>query len=144
MSKLKHLIFFKIMGVIGIIVAIIGFVLIFIGFGDFQSNNFMIGGIMTAFGLFIGITCLMIGFRPAISKMAIKTAKHIQEENKQDLTDITTTRAEISSDAIKTITKSIKDGLSDNENNNTTKYCKECGAQIDADSKFCSYCGKEQ
>ena len=144
MSKLKHLIFFKIIGIIGIIVAIVGFVLIFTGFGNFENNNFMIGGVMTALGLFIGVTCLAIGFRPAISKMAIKTAKHIQEDNKQDLTDITTTRAEISSDAIKTITKSIKDGLSDNENSNTIKYCKECGAQIEADSKFCSYCGKEQ
>ena len=23
-------------------------------------------------------------------------------------------------------------------------YCKECGAQIDADSKFCNKCGKQQ
>ena len=58
--KPKHFIIFKIIGIIGIILAIIGFVLTFVGFGDFESNNFMIGGLMTTFGLFIGVSCLVI------------------------------------------------------------------------------------
>lgn len=28
--------------------------------------------------------------------------------------------------------------------NNIKAYCKDCGAQIDADSKFCKKCGKQQ
>ena len=28
--------------------------------------------------------------------------------------------------------------------NRDKAYCKECGAQIDADSKFCNKCGKQQ
>ena len=28
--------------------------------------------------------------------------------------------------------------------NNDKAYCKDCGAQIDADSKFCKKCGKQQ
>ena len=87
-NKPKHFMVFKIVGFIGITLAIIGFVLTFVGFGDFESNNFMIGGFMAAFGLFIGISCLMIGFRPEITKMSAKSAKYIQQENKEDFRDI--------------------------------------------------------
>ena len=31
-----------------------------------------------------------------------------------------------------------------NNNNEETIFCKHCGAKIDADSKFCKSCGKEQ
>ena len=95
--------------------------------------------------IFCGIACCMIstpffflGFRPEITKMATKSAKYIQDENKEDLKDIVDTTADIAGDAITKTTKAIKKGLKD------TKFCKHCGAEIDADSKFCSSCGKEQ
>lgn len=134
----KHFIVLKIFGFIALAVAIGGIVLSIIGFGDFESNNFMIGGFMTCFGLFAGISCLLIGFRPEISKMSVKTARYIQEENKEDLSAMASTSAEISSDAITTVAKSVKNGVKD------IVYCKHCGAEIDADSKFCKKCGKEQ
>lgn len=37
------------------------------------------------------------------------------------------------------IAKGIKKGMSED----TTIYCKHCGAQIDADSNFCNNCGKQ-
>ena len=92
---------------------------------------------MAALGFFIGFAGLMFGFRPELSKMTIKSAKYIQQENREDLKDLTKTSAEIASDAIKTTTKAIKEGLKD------SMYCKHCGAEIDADSKFCKSCGKE-
>ena len=59
-------------------------------------------------------------------------------EKKGDLTDIADTGADIASGAIKKTVKAIKEGLKD------TKFCKHCGAEIDANSVFCNKCGKEQ
>ena len=137
-NKPKHFIIFKIIGLIGIILAIIGFVLTFVGFGDFESNNFMIGGFLSTFGLFIGISCLMIGFRPEITRMSAKSAKYIQQENKEDFRDIASNTADIASEAITKTTTAIKKGLEDKI------FCKHCGEKIDSDSKFCNKCGKEQ
>ena len=137
-NKPKHFMVFKIIGFIGIILAIIGFVLTFVGFGDFESNNFMIGGFMGALGLFIGISCLMIGFRPEITKMSTKSAKYIQQENKEDFRDIASNTADIASEAITKTTTAIKKGL-DNK-----IFCKFCGEKIDSNSKYCNKCGKEQ
>ena len=50
------------------------------GFGDFESNNFMIGGLMGVFGLMLAVPCLVNGFRPEIAKMNAKSIKFIQEE----------------------------------------------------------------
>jgi hypothetical protein len=137
-NKPKHFLVFKIIGFIGITLAIIGFILTFTGFGDFDSNNFIIGGFMATFGLFIGISCLMIGFRPEITKMSAKSAKYIQQENKEDFRDIASNTAEIASEAITKTTTAIKKGLDDKI------FCKYCGEKIDSDSKFCNKCGKEQ
>ena len=139
-KKPKHFIIFKIIGFIGIAVGIVGVILTFTGFGNFENNNFMIGGFLMVFGIFIGILCLSIGFRPEISKLSTKSAKYIIKDNKGDLTDITNTTADIYSDAITQTTKAIKKGLTEKE----TIFCKHCGAKIDADSKFCNKCGKEQ
>ena len=137
-NKPKHFMVFKIVGAIGIIFAIIGFILTFIGFDDFESNNFMIGGFMATFGLGIGASCLMIGFCPEISKMSVKSARYIQKETKDDMVYIVSNSADIASEAITKTTMAIKKGLEDKI------FCKYCGKEIDADSKFCNKCGKEQ
>ena len=137
-QKPAHFLIFKILGCVFAVVAIVGFVLAFTGFGDFESNNFMLGGIMSAFGLFLAVTFLMMGFRPEITRMNTKSARYIQQENKETLTDIANTTADIASGAISSTTKAIKKGLRD------AKFCKHCGAEIDADSKFCNSCGGEQ
>ena len=137
-NKPKYFIVFKIVGFIGIILAITGFVLACKGFDDFESNNFMIGGLMATFGLFIGVSCLVMGFRPEITKMSTKSIKYIQQENKEDLKDIISTTADIASEVVTKTTTAIKQGKKD------TIFCKHCGAKIDFDSKFCNKCGKEQ
>ncbi len=137
-NKPKYFIVFKIVGFIGIILAIIGFILACKGFGDFESNNFMIGGLMATFGLLIGVSCLVMGFRPEITKMSTKSIKYIQQENKEDLKDIISTTADIASEVVTKTTTAIKQGKKD------TIFCKHCGAKIDFDSKFCNKCGKEQ
>lgn len=136
-KKPGHFLIFKIIGFIGVAIAIIGLVLVITGFGDFTNNNFMIGGIMLALGFFMGFSCLTIGFRPEISKMATRSARYIQQENKEDLKEMASTSAEITSEAATTTARAIKEGLKN------TIFCKHCGKEIDADSKFCRYCGKE-
>lgn len=137
-KKPEHLDVLKVVGIFGCVVGFIGFIFLFVGFGDFETDNFMIGMFLGPMGLFVGIACLMRGFAPEIAKRTIKTSRYIQQENKEDLKDIVNTSADISKDAIKTVVKSVKEGIKD------SKFCKHCGAEIDADSKFCSECGKPQ
>lgn len=139
-KKPKHFLIFKIIGFIGIAVGIAGFILSFSGFGNFENNNFMIGGFLGCFGIFIGISCLVIGFRPEISKLSTKSTKYIINDNKDDLTDITNTSANIVDGAITQTARAVKKGLTQED----SMFCKHCGSQIDIDSKFCNKCGKEQ
>ena len=138
MNKPKHFLIFKLIGFIGIGAALIGIILTIDGFGNFGNNNFMIGGFLTTFGLFIGISCLTLGFRPEISRMNTKTVKYIQEENKEDLSAIASNSAEMMSDAVTTTASAFAAGMK------KTKFCKHCGEKIDSDSRFCSSCGGEQ
>ena len=136
-KKPKHFLILKIIGFIALGLTILGFVLTFTGFGDHESNNFMIGGFITSFGFFATVICLVSGFRPEITKMATKSAKYIQEENKEDLTEIASTTADITGEAVTKTVKAIKKGTKN------TMFCKYCGAEIGEDFKFCSKCGKE-
>ena len=137
-GKPMHFLIFKMVGVVGIAVAIWGVVLAINGFDDFESNNFMIGGFLAAIGLFAGISCSVVGFGPEIAKMRAKSMRYIQEENRDDLTAIATNAAEIASDAVTTTASAVAEGM------RATKFCKHCGEKIDADAKFCPSCGKEQ
>ena len=42
-----YFLIFKLIGVVGIVAAVTGIILSIVGFGDFESNNFMIGGFLT-------------------------------------------------------------------------------------------------
>lgn len=137
-KKPKHLLVLKIIGLIGIALAIVGFVMVIKGFGDFEHNTFMLGGFLMSVGMLVGVSCLVWGFRPEIIRLSTKTAKYVQEDVKEDLTDIAETGSEIVGGAVKNITRAVKDGLKQ------TKFCKYCGAEIDEDSVYCNKCGREQ
>ena len=135
--KPKYFLVLKIVGFLCIAVAIAGFVFTVTGFGDVESNLFMVGALMVCIGLFAGLSCLISGFSPEFAKIRARKERYIQEQIKDDLTQISTTSAEINEAAITKTTKAVKKGLKG-------AYCKECGKEIDADSKFCKACGKEQ
>jgi hypothetical protein len=137
-KKPTHFHIFKLVGVVGVITAVVGIALAISGFGDFETNNFMIGGFMTTFGIMMGGIGLMIGFAPEISKKRFQTLRYIQEENKDDLTAIANNTAEIMSDAVTATAEAVEEGM------RATKFCKHCGKKIDLDSKFCPECGGEQ
>lgn len=136
-QKPKHILLFKVIGVVGIALAVYGIVLAVTGFGDFESNRFMIGGFLTTFGLFVGGTGLAIGLRPTIAKISVQTMRYIQEENKEELTALADTTADITKGAVAKTVKAASEAL------DHKIFCKHCGSRIDADSKFCSQCGKK-
>ena len=137
---------FLVLRIIGFVLLAVGITLIIVGavqkvpsmgepgwFGGETAKHGMIFG---------GVACCMfscpmiiISFTTHISKTMIKTSRYIQEENKQDLTDLASTNADIVGDSITKTVRSIRKGFKDE------KFCKYCGSQIDEDSKFCSQCG---
>ena len=137
MNRPRHFWIFKIIGVIGAVATVTGIVLTVAGFGDFESNNFMIGSFVAVIGVMMTALGIAIGFGPEIAKARAKTLRYIQEENKDDLTAIANNSAEITSDAVSKTANAIANGVQ------KTMFCKHCGARIDADSTFCSQCGKE-
>ena len=137
MNRPRHFWIFKIIGIIGAVATVTGIVLTVAGFGDFESNNFMIGGFVAVIGVMMTALGIAIGFGPEIAKARAKTLRYIQEENKDDLTAIANNSAEIMSDAVSKTANAIANGVQ------KTMFCKHCGARIDADSTFCSRCGKE-
>lgn len=113
--------------------------------------------------LVIVMPFVMKGFKSLMKRMYkfnIGLSKEILSENKEDMTDIMSTaveiksdviaknkdilstietqQAEIMSDAMTKTAKALKKGFKQEE------QCKYCGAKIDAHSKFCNNCGKEQ
>lgn len=69
----------------------------------------------------------------------IKATKYMMDESKEDIKSISDDMANATKDSIKTTTRAIKEGFTEDN-----IYCKHCGSEIDADSKYCKKCGKEQ
>lgn len=70
----------------------------------------------------------------------INTKNNVINKNEETLRNIANKTADINKDAVKSTASAVKEGFS----NEATVFCKHCGAVIDADSKFCKSCGKEQ
>ncbi len=140
---------FLIMRIVSIVLAVVGLSLLIVGLCvnvPEMSDDGWFGSSQQKMGLcFGGGVCLIFSlvtaiwsFTPAIQRVAIKTQKYVMNENKEDLSEIADTSADISQNAITKTAKAVKNGLKD------TKFCKHCGKEIDADSVFCRHCGKKQ
>ena len=136
-NKPKYFLVLKFVALLGIALLVTGVIIAVKGFGDVESNNFMLGTFMAVFGLPLTFVGIFMGFGPEIAKMRAKSIKYIQQETKEDLTTIAQNTADISSGAVTTTARAVSEGLKG------TKFCKLCGAKVDGDSKFCSTCGKE-
>ncbi|MDD5823347.1 MAG: zinc ribbon domain-containing protein [Firmicutes bacterium] len=71
----------------------------------------------------------------------VRATRYMMEDMKDDIQFISDEMADATKGAVQTTVHAIKEGIVDDE---PQVYCKHCGAQIDADSKFCKVCGKEQ
>lgn len=70
---------------------------------------------------------------------SINAKKRIMDEHENTIRDLNTREANTRKDSIQITARAIRDGLLGEK-----QYCKHCGEFIDADSKFCKVCGKEQ
>lgn len=102
-----------------------------------QSEREFKGSTMVMFGIFITIVGCMIRFGVAnqrkIMAYQAQQAMPIVKEGFEEMSPTLGTAA-------KEIAKGVKEGMANGE----TMFCKHCGTKIDADSRFCSKCGKEQ
>lgn len=128
--------------VAGIVLIVLGtavYPMMFNGAPHGPNPAFFVPGMVL---LTFSLPILVFSFMPEFKGVAIKITKSILNANKNDLTDIANTTAEINKSSIYTTAKTASKGFKDGSSN--TKFCKECGAEIDEDSKFCSKCGKKQ
>ena len=98
---------------------------------------------------FVVITCVVVfiltllliilnfipKFRAKIVGLNVKTAKYVQDENKETLKELSQTSGEM----VGAAAQAIKDEL-----NIDFKECSSCGKKIPADSEFCNKCGEKQ
>ena len=82
--------------------------------------------------------------RGKIMSRQVKAMKYMVDESKDDIESISTNMAEATKKGTKITTKAVIEGLKEGFAGEETIYCKHCGEVIDADSKFCKSCGKEQ
>lgn len=154
-EKKKFSIGLKISLVLGLIVVVVGFVLFFM-----RDQTL---SMISIFVLFVGFVLTSIGLVPLMAKFNLKVSKHIVEQNKDDLaelskygvdinkkvitdkqsdlTDIANMQADITRDAVKKTAKSASEGWEDGQGN--TKFCANCGQKISASAKFCPNCGQK-
>ena len=132
---------FLVLKILGFSVLVIGIILIILSLTALKQEDGPMFGILMP-GIFLAMSCLpmlFIGFSDKIAKVSIAMATHIQEENKDKLKTMTSTRADIASDAVKTTARAAKEGFVGEK-----MFCKYCGSEIDNDSIFCKACGKKQ
>ena len=148
--KNKKPIIFLILKIVGFVLLAVGITLIIVSTTievpemgednwfdmETKQSGLMFGGIACCV---FAISIIIAGFMTEIAKVNMKTMKYIQGENKEVLTDIADTSADISKGAVTKMTKAVKQGFAEDQ-----MFCKHCGASIDIDSKFCNKCGKEQ
>ena len=94
--------------------------------------------------LFIGILAFNIAnmvspkFRGKMMSRQVKAKKYMMEESRDDIKDIADMSADAGKDAITTVVRAVKDGISEEK-----IFCKYCGGEIDSDSVFCKHCGSD-
>lgn len=139
----KHLLVLRLLGlgalVAGITLAVLGFFVFKMEFGfdgkKIANPALFVPGI---FLIVFSLPMLFMGFSAKIAKMRLASERYMQEQNKQQLTQMADTKADIVSPAVEKTAKAVKNGLEDK----TT--CLHCGEAIEKGSKFCNHCGKEQ
>ena len=77
--------------------------------------------------------------RAHMLKKNVDTMNILMDESKEDMMNLSDDISDITSIGIEKSARAFKNGLSDNR-----IYCKHCGKAIDADSKYCNYCGERQ
>ena len=78
-----------------------------------------------------------------LARVGAEMQKEILTENEDVLKEVSSKQADIESVGIEKKAAAFKKGIT-GDGENDTKFCKHCGAKIEADSIFCKECGKKQ
>lgn len=127
---------FKILMILGPILMAGGITMIILGPVLDIMGLFAGGG----FAMVAGFAMTGFGYTPLLSKASIKMNKYVLDSNKEDLKDISSTSADISSEGIETVTSAVRESWEKGEK--TKNFCSNCGAKVGENENFCSYCGK--
>lgn len=122
---------------VGILLIVLAVTIFRTPFGEMDQPNFVILIIGSLFATF-SIPLFVVGFIPEIQKVQLKTIQYVQSENADVLENIANTQADINKQAVQKTANAVKSELKN------SKYCSECGKQIDENSNFCNHCGKKQ
>lgn len=98
--------------------------------------------VLILFGIFLIAMFFTFGTKKGLVRQQKKMAEidnACLKASKDILKETVDMQADIHKDAVKTLAHSIKEGFTDD----SSTYCKYCGATIDSDSKFCKKCGKQ-
>ena len=104
----------------------------------FMIVCFVIVGLFVLAGSIFTFTMMFSSkARAKMMSKQVEASKQMIEANKDNIKKISDDVAEATKGATKTTARAIKEGFKD------TIFCKHCGAEIEADSKFCKVCGKK-
>ena len=124
--------------IFGLLLMIAGGIMFAIGLTNYNYPGLLIAGVLS---FQLGLVLFIYGISPYTLKIKSKIDKESIDYAKEDVGDVASTTADTLSPATTKLAKAIKEGLG---NDDPQIFCKHCGNSIDADSKFCNKCGKEQ
>ena len=91
-----------------------------------------------------GFVVTMIGYLHSIHKglasSVIQIQKDIITENKDDLTEMASASADINEPFVRKTAAAAREGW---KGETKSTHCNNCGAQINDEQKYCSYCGNK-
>jgi ribosomal protein L40E len=127
--------------ILGILSLTVGIILTIISITDIispPSTSFFMEQEKSRAGLgFIGLPLIFIGSALTFSGYMGEVARYQAQEMAPVKKDVFNYMADGTKEGIKTITKSIFEGL------NGESLCPQCHTKNDADAKFCDNCGKK-
>ena len=83
---------------------------------------------------------IVTGFMPQIAKLNANLRKETLDHAGKDLGEAASQTVDVLAPSITKTVGAVKKGMGPQEQ----IYCKYCGTTIDADSRFCKYCSREQ
>ncbi len=121
--------------VVGLILIIIGFVSFFTAFGGYGPPRFFWCAFVGMPVLFVGIVLSSFGFMGSISRYQMNQMAPVAK-------DTVNYMAENTRDAVKDIASAVAEGIRGDAENEVI-WCPACNEMNEADANFCGKCGKD-
>lgn len=138
--------------IVGICSLVIGIILIAFFIGSFFDQRGQMGDNIFPISrfnepridlAFIGMPLIFIGFLFTSLGFAGDVLRYQAEEVAPVSKDVINYMVDGTKDSIKTVVRSIKEGLSNDDTSNQKVICVRCQTENDSDAKYCDNCGNE-